>query len=231
MSANNVSFTVQQQEWINNVDNNIKASEAIKGACGRFNVGDVCLMQMNNSSFQKKATGEPVKFQVIHITPEGVAIFQRLNPEGRPEGELLLPPEATHLTYASRIYPPGWDFVQDPDQLDAIMLETEYDPMKAHKDKLRLKSDITKHNKRITVATQYDSDYLAFFKGLKVGDKFWTSIDAQHIVQKVAFKAKGRWFITTTDVNQRQVEHELSGFAYRRLYREQPRSYTREVKK
>jgi hypothetical protein len=109
-------------------------------------------------------------------------------------------------------------------------LQTEFNPTADHKDKLKMFTDINKHNKRVAIKTSHPSGYQNisnFFKSKQPGDKFWTGVDNIFVIQSVQ-KVGREWVIKTTDKNQQTQEFNMSSFLWRRLYKEQPRSFKRE---
>jgi hypothetical protein len=180
-----------------------------------------------DGSVEKGAMNEPNKYKVVYVSPEGIPFLQQLTVGNKPAGEWILPPEADFLRHVYPIsYRADWCFEPDPAQLDAIMLQQEYDPMKEHGDKLQLLTEINKHNKLAAVSTTYTNDILKFFKTLRPGDKFWTGVDKQYVIRSPIVNNKR--FVTV--INPDQQEDTLNIYKFRRLYRKRPRSFSREVK-
>lgn len=229
------NLSTEHQEWVKGIDASIRSILSFKEKCEIYKLGDVCVTRHDNGYVEKNSTGEPMKYQVVHISPLGIPYLQRLTATGKTSGDLYLPPEIDHIrSLHTSSYKPTWQFVQDPAQLDAIMLQQEYAPMKEHKEKLRLQSEINKHNKAITIPTGYfdKAIFFQFLKGLKPGDKFWMGIDKQFVVHQSAFlKHKNQWTITVINPDQQQKELSLESFSDKRLYKAQPRSYSKEVDK
>ena len=229
------SLTHEQRSFTNRIDSFVKKTLAVKEQCANYKIGDVYVMTMNgsNKEVEKNSLGEALKFKVVYISSEGIPFYQQLSARGVPAGELSPVPEALFLMNVNTPYDTYWSFVPDPDQLDAIMLQQEYDPMKQHREKLILKVEIDKFNKKIIVPTSWGQEkiYYSFFKGLQVGDKFWTSPEKQYVVHKRAAKMHGTWSITVVDNDQKELQFDLSHFEHKRVYKERPRSFTQESKK
>lgn len=119
----------------------------------------------------------------------------------------------------------------DPEQLDSILLQQEFDPMAQHAEKSKLFNDINRHNKAVQIPTGYNcyQKILDYFKTRNPGDKFWTSPEKQYVIQSVIKQGK-QWTITTTDMNQATVEFCVANFLHKRLYSDQPRSFAKESK-
>lgn len=236
LKKNNLSladYLIRYGDYINGIDAHVRRTLALKEKLTSYKVGDVFIKEdIDSKSVDKTTTGEPIKFKVVHVTPEGIPYLQRLSSSGVPGGSLELPPEAQYLAGYDYDAEVDWRLVQDPEQLDAIMLQQEYDPTKQQREKQQLQNEINKHNQAVTVSTRYDCGHHAFFKSLKAGDKFWTSVDKQYIVSKVATKGRSnKWYITVVNMDQEEVQFYFEEFMYKRLYRDQPRSFSREVKK
>ena len=224
------------QQLIDNVDAHIRQVLALKDICNTYALGNVYVIESGNPpQAHCNQMGEPDKYQVTHVSPMGMPFLQRLSSNGNPFGDVQLPPEAEGLrwTQLGNVGHDACRFVQDPDQLDAIMLQQEYDPMRQHNDKLKLKLEVNKYNKSILVPTNYRSYkvYTDFLKNLKQGDKFWTSMEKQYVVYAPAQKIKNKWIITVLNPDQQEEELQLSDFANKRLYESKPRSFAKEVQK
>jgi hypothetical protein len=183
--------------------------------------------------------GFPVKYKVVFVSEVGIPYLRKLTAAGNPTGEVHIPPEAEAIyalkrTVSNPVNAYGvlkQRFTPDPDQLDSILLQTEFDPMEQHAEKSKLFNDINKHNKNAQVPTDYTSFNKIgdFFKSKQPGDKFWTSPEKQFVVQSVVKQGK-EWRITATDMNQKTVTFNFSYFMHKRLYKEQPRSFSKESK-
>ncbi len=224
-----------QQQLIDNIDAHIRQTIAVKDICSSYKLGNIYVIERGSyKDIERNHLGEPCKYQVILISPMGIPFLQRLSSTGKPAGgEILVPSEVDGLRYLrlGHIADTSWRFIQDPDQLDAILLQQEYDPMRQYKEKLRLKSEIDKYNKSILVPTSYYNSkvYLSFFKSLKQGDKFWTSVERQYIVYEPASKRHNKWAFTLLDLNQQQQKYLLIDFANKRVYKDRPRSFVKEL--
>ena len=231
--STNTALSNHEQEMVRKADNMMKMCSGVKERCSRYKIGDVYLMECDDKRIEKNSIGEPLKFQIDYISPEGIPFYRQLSAKGISTGALNPVPEAAFLAYANTIFQPNWQFVQDPEQLDAMMLQQEYEPMKQHNEKLHLKVEIDKHNKSITVPTGWycEDTYMGFLKSLQPGDKFWTSPDKQFVVHTPANKGSKWWTITVIDQDQKQIKLKLADLAHKRLYKDRPRSFAREVKK
>lgn len=211
--------------------------ELIKEECSKFKLGDICICKYASGSktvVEKTSLNTVEKYKVVYISKTGVPWFKKLNSKGKVVEEALPIFSLGEMFYSirellnnARKYA---QFVPDPAQLDAILLQEEYDPTEEARKKLKIQAEIHKHNKRITIKTKPNTNEIAkFFQNCKAGDKFWTSMDKQFIIQSIN-KNKGQWDIVTTDINQDTKIFNFSSFLFKRLYSEQPRSFSKESK-
>lgn len=234
------SLSPAQLNEAKQLDKSLRKLANIKDELKNYKLGDIFVLEEwfgdpNNAVVQETHMGFPSKFQVVHISTEGIPYLRKMTSSGNPTGEAFIPPEAVAIN-ALRRFGMNLDnvcqrFVADPEQLDAILLQQEFDPMANHRDKSKLFNEINKHNKNATIPTGPScyNKVADFFKASKPGDKFWTSPDKQYVIQSVVKQGK-QWLITTTDQNQATVEFNISSFLFKRLYKEQPRSFSKESK-
>ncbi len=235
-----MNLTPDQLKIAKDLDNAIRSVSKIREQFKEYRLGDIYLMERcdfyNKSVFHVEETsiGLPAKFKVVYISDEGVPYLRRITKSGNPTGDAWVPPDAITLSLLRCIKDPYAEerfhrFVPDPEQLDAIILQEEFDPMAQHRDKSKLFNEINKHNKSVLVPTNnYEfNKAIVFLKSLVAGDKFWTAVDKQYVVQSVA-KVNNKWNITCTDMNHATVSFNLSHFQGRRLYKAQPRSFAKE---
>lgn len=216
----------------------------LKEECKQYKLNDIYIRQSRygldeDFDVEETALGFPVKYKVVYISPMGVPYLRKITHTGNATGDAFIPGEAPILralmyqaqmgTQQDNAY--NERFVPDPDALDAILLQEEFDPMAAQKEKSKLYNEINKHNKKVQIPTDYKHYHKIgeFFKSLKAGDKFWTSPEKQFIIQSVVKNGK-QWDITATDVNQATVVFNFSRFFHKRLYKERPRSFSKESK-
>lgn len=227
-------LTAAEQQWVANVDAHIDQITKLKESGAAYKVGDIYIIEYNDGHIDLNSLGESPKYKVVAVSKHGVPFLKRMSSRGGLTGPATIIHTASSLQFLTygTYNNTSWKFVPDPDQLDAIMLEEEYDPMKNHNEKLQLQREILDHNKLASVNTKYDGDYIDFLKGLKVGDKIWTSVDKQFVVHTAAaVRGKLGWSMTLIDMDQKEVVVPLKSFSYKRLYRTQPRSFAKEVKK
>lgn len=224
------------------LDKALRRLANIKDELKDYRLGDVFVLKehigdTDSGIVHETHMGFPTKFRVVYISPEGIPYLRKLTSSGNPTGESYIPPEAIAVNALRRLGRLGplnnvnHRFMPDPEQLDCILLQQEFDPMAQHRDKSKLFNKINKHNKNIQIPTDHQSynKIADFFKSRQSGDKFWTSPDKQYVVQSVVKQGK-QWLITATDVNQATVTFNISSFLCKRLYKEQPRSFTKESK-
>jgi hypothetical protein len=240
------SLTAEQLKEAKALDQLLQRLTTISDEMKQYKLGDIYILEEwcrdnpKSISVHKTYTGYPAKYKVVFISPEGIPYLRQLTSTGNPTGEICLPPEIPMLTVLKHLDVIAANaissynqqrFVPDPEQLDAILLQQEFDPMAQHRDKSKLFGEINKHNKSVQIPTDYFSfnKIASFFKSQKAGDKFWTSPDKQFVVQSVV-KAGREWVITATDMNQATVTFNFSSFRNKRLYKEQPRSFAKESK-
>lgn len=249
-------LTPMQLQAANDLDKALEDLKNIKHQLQDYKLNDVYIIEewdpesKKNISVEKTNMGFPVKYKVVHISTEGIPYLRKITPNGNPTGPFHTPPEAAGLNWlkqtcnifndyrisysASANYPrlsQDWRFTLDPEQLDSILLQQEFDPMAQQREKSKLFNEINKHNKRIQVSSSF-ADHpktLEFFKSRQPGDKFWTSPDQQYVVQSVT-KPNKEYVVTCTDMNQKTIEYKVGYFYGRRLYRECPRSFAKESK-
>lgn len=243
MSETNLT-SVQLQES-KRLDKVIRFFRTIQDKMKSYKLNDVYILEVwdnyvsNTVEVELTHTGFPVKYKVVYISPEGIPHLRKLTGAGNPTGEVFFPPEAIILIELIKSgildtpdfinKPINQRFTPDPEQLDAILLQTEFDPMAQHRNKSKLFNDINRHNKKVQIPTDYLSfnKIADFFKSRQPGDKFWTSPDKQYVFQSLVRQSK-EWQITATDVNQTTVTFNFSSFRNKRLYRDKPRSYAKE---
>lgn len=242
------SLTPNQLNNAKKLDKLINELSKLKEEVMQYKLGDVYILEEwysdtpEHVEVQQTNMGFPVKYQVVYISPEGVPYLRKLTSTGNPTGDVLFPPEisglkqlqylAENALYNSVNYPTLCErFVPDPEQLDSILLQTEFDPTAQQRDKSKLFNEINKHNKAIAIPTDYYSYNKIgdFFKSTKPGDKFWTSPDKQYVIQSVT-RIGREWVIKTTDINKATATFNISSFIGKRLYRAQPRSFSKETK-
>lgn len=227
------------------LDDAIRALLNFKESLKDFRLGDVYVLEIhsefdkNDVSIYKNSMGVPVKYKVVYISEEGVPHLRKLNARGKTIGDIYLPYKAYELAtrvgagplYSYAYVDPYMKFVPDPDQLDAILLQQEFNPTAAQSEKQKLFSEINKHNKKITIHTGWSSglpNISNYFKSLKPGDKFWMGFDKVFVFQSLT-KTKKEWQITAVDNMQKTHTFNFSYFQNKRLYREAPRSFTKEA--
>lgn len=236
------SLTADQLKQAKQLDKALKELSKIKESLADYKLDNIYILEGRSlespevTEIDKTHMGFPTKFKVVYISPEGVPYLRKITSAGNPTGESLIPFEAEtlHTLRNHAAYKRDWQsrFIPDPEQLDAILLQQEFDPMAQHRDKSKLYNEINKHNKSITIPTDYNSfNRIAhFFKCKKPGDKFWTGVDKQYIIQSVT-KVGREYQIVCTDMNQATQTFNFNYFSYRRLYKEQPRSFAKESQK
>lgn len=243
--VDNIDITDEQAREIRHMDKTLSAIRDIKDSFVDFKLGDIYIREewynwssVKEARVEKTHMGFPIKYKVVHVSAHGIPYLRRLNPNNKPSGPLFIPPSQLmsimptvqeHLKNDEN--KPTARFLSDPEAMDAILLQEDFKPMASHKETLKLFNEINKHNKRVTVKTDWNhfKNIADFFKNMKPGDKFWTSIDKFYILQKLE-KGSKEWQITTLDSNQKPATFNFSYFHGRRLYSEQPRSFAREKK-
>ena len=238
------TLTAEQLRQAKDLDKTLKKLTSIKEQLAHYKIGDVYIIEeyelydRSKSFVHQTSMGFPKKFQVVHISDSGIPYLRQITGKGNPTGEAVVPPEASAINILKRFHtagstPENWKFIPDPEQMDAILLQTEFDPMEQHREKSKLYNEINKHNKAAAVSTSWASSYKDvsdFFKSRKPGDKFWTSPDKQYVIQSVV-KVGKEYVITATDWNNTTVTFGFSHFHGGRLYKEQPRSFKKESSK
>lgn len=214
---------------------------------GVFNVGDILIEEYiyeNTVRPNTSSTGVIRKFKVVHISKAGVPCIKPLTIKGNTSGCLrLLPRHETILHYGadniSDIEPDKrWRFsakhdfqrfVLDPQQLDNIILGEELDPMADARDHRRIWVDVNRHNQENKINTSKTKIINAFLVTLRPGDKIWTTPDRFYLVQTNITNDVGRPHLTVLTYLQ-EVEHiEAEDLLRRRIYRQPPRSYHKEI--
>lgn len=240
------NLTAEQLREAKELDKTIKQLANIRTAFDQYKLGDVYILEEYDKRdprqvwVDKTHMGFPVKYKVVYVSPEGVPHLRKLTVAGNPTGESHLPPEAAQLNLIRRLGHVnansmiddvhGQRFVPDPEQMDSILLQSEFDPMELHREKTKLFNDINRHNKRVAVPTGWNSfnKIADFFKSKQAGDKFWTAPGKQYVIQSV-LKQGREWEITCTDMNMKTVTFNFSHFQHKRLYKEEPRSFKKEA--
>lgn len=237
-------LTADQLREAKNLDKTLKGLTKIKDAMKQYKLGDIYILEEwdiidpNNIQVQKTHMNFPVKYKVCYISDEGIPYLRKLTSAGNVTGEVFVPPEVESVSILKRFANHNsflgdslrQRFVLDPEQLDSILLQQEFDPMAQHRDKSKLFNEINKHNKNVAICTTWTNGYKNisdFFKAKQPGDKFWTAPNKQYVVQSVA-KVGREYVVTCTDMNQATVTFNFNDFMHRRLYKEQPRSFRKE---
>mgnify|MGYP006921345761 CR=1 FL=1 len=239
------ALTNEQFEKVEELDSVIEGVQNLKEKLAHYQLNSVYLFERidyfnpKNTWVEKTHTGFPTKYKVVYISKTGVPYLRRISVAGNPVGNAFIPPEAlaiqalTNVTKNETLLSGNSivaRFIPDPEQLDAILLQEEFDPMEQHRKKSQLFNEINKHNKSISVRTGSDYNSIAtFFKNLQPGDKFWTSVEKQFVIQSIV-KVNREYVITCTDHNQATVEFRFKDFMYKRLYSAQPRSFRKETR-
>jgi hypothetical protein len=239
-------LTSEQRTEADHVDNIIEQLSNLKDLFKDYKLGDFYILEkfdpLNPKTkwVENTHTGSPVKYKVVYITKSGIPYFRQITRTGNTTGPALTPRELniSALAMVGRSFNPinhgalSQRFVQDPDQLNAILLQEEFDPMAEHAEKSRLFNEINKHNKEAMIPTGWSNleDIKKFFKSLNPGDKFWTSPEKQYIIQSVVKQGR-EYVITATDINKATKTFGFSHFQHKRLYKAQPRSYKKESTK
>jgi len=243
MTKNKTELSKDEQERVKRTDKLIERIVKIQEALESFKLGDVFLRQdcygdpPEDRYIHKNALGFPDKFKIIHVSSAGVPWMKVLNSNGEPTGYLELPDcvEFEAIRYVEDAVKNLNNYaytklIPDPDALDAILLQEEFQPMAPYKEQLTLFKDITKHNKSIAIETSFKPNSVAkFFKSLKPGDTFWTSPVKVYVFQSLRKVARNQQ-ITALNIDQVIQTFNFSYFSYRRLYSAQPRSFAQERK-
>jgi hypothetical protein len=237
------TLTIEQLKKAKELDSIIDGLHHLKEKLGQYQLNSVYIFEHlwpgAEPEVSKGHMGFPKKYKVVHISKMGIPFLRQLSAVGNPVGDAFIPPEAVSVRALEMVseketklmnQPVNGRFVADPGQLDAILLQEQFDPMEAHREKSKLFNEINKHNKRVAVETGNNYQSISnFFKRLQPGDKFWTSVEKQYVIQSVV-KVNREYVITCTDINQATVEFRFSNFMYKRLYSEQPRSFHKETR-
>lgn len=237
------ALTTEQLKKAKELDKIIEGLSKLKEKLGHYQLNGVYIFEHTYANYPsvvtKTSMGFPKKFKVVYISESGIPFLRALSVAGNPVGDAMIPPEAVSVQALFAVnekeqklnnQPVHGRFLPDPEQLDSILLQHEFDPMEAHREKSKLFNEINKHNKSVAVDTGNNYTSIAnFFKSKKTGDKFWTSPDKQYVIQSVV-KVNREYIITCTDINQATVEYRFSDFFYKRLYSERPRSFHKETR-
>lgn len=236
-------LTTEQQDKLDELDSIIEGLRDLKNKLGQYKLDQVYILERLDpfnpkaSYVDKTYTGFPVKYKVVYISKTGIPVLRRISIAGNPTGDCIIPPEALALQALNSVTknetllngtPSLARLVSDPEQLDSILLQEDFDPVEQHRKKSQLFNEINKHNKSIAVRTSNNYNNIAnFFKSKKPGDKFWTSIDKQFVIQSVT-KVNREYVISCIDNNSQIVNFAFKDFMYSRLYSAQPRSFKKE---
>jgi hypothetical protein len=239
MSQEKIELDIFQQDIVRGTDLEFKQLLDIQKELEQFKIGDIYIREVfykyaGSSEIEKTNHNVVAKYKVIHVSPLGIPWLRKIGSNGKLTGnictiqhinDLINGMKRDHSPYGSED-----KFVPDPAQLDAILLQQDFNPVEEAQIKAKLFNEINKHNKRVAINTRPNKpDVADFFKNSKPGDKFWTSPDVFFVIQSVV-KGAGQWIITVLDVNQTTVTFNFSSFNFKRLYREQPRSFAKENK-
>lgn len=234
-----------QIKMVNDLDRALKAMKNVHNEFKDFKLGDVYVQEEwpawnpKQVTLSKNHMGFPYKWKVVHISKEGIPYLRQLNSNGKPTGGIEIPKHSKVTWLAQAFYinqgqqsqhpPETTRFVLDPEALDSILLQQEYEPMANHKEKLKLFNEINRHNKKVQIKTDYNHypKIAEFFKSLKPGDTFWTSPEKGYVLQGLT-KVGREYEILTKDLNGAEKKFKFSSFNCRRLYSAQPRSFSKE---
>jgi hypothetical protein len=238
-----VSLEPEQLRAAKDLDKALRNLTKVRDTLKDYKLGEIYVLQQwypeepEKTIYHETSMGFPAKFQVVHISDEGIPYLRKLTSAGNPAGEAYIPPEAVAVKAIQRFgganIPVHEKFVPDPEQMDSILLQTEFDPMAQHREISKLYNEINKHNKNVSVSSSWQSswkDVSDYFKSRQPGDKFWTSPDKQYVIQSVA-KVGREYVITCSDWNKMTVTFGFGNFHGKRLYKEQPRSFKKESEK
>lgn len=226
---------------------------------GPFKVGDVYIEEYRDTwnlgsnktwHTNKTSRGAARKFLVIHVSKPGYGYMKEINSKGKATGMLRLPHRLETILHFGTDDPTkftySWSFhdqsnshrwVLDPEVLDSILLEQEFDPAAEAKERNALFNEITEHNKRHNLREKY-GNVENWLRHAKVGDVFWSSPDSCYTIQKMTSELLYKWrgdvsvevFVEVLDKNKNVKTFSANQLHYRRTYSAKPRSYTRETK-
>jgi hypothetical protein len=175
----------------------------------------------------------------VYVSATGISFLKEISSAGNYIGSLRLMSHRleTIKRYGSETPTHGYygkytdnRWTLDPGHIDSILLDQPYDPVGDIKVNSKLFADINRHNKAVSIQTRDTNVIRAFFMRLKPGDKFWTSPIKVFVVQTVFKDDVGHWRISALDANNETKLFTAKDLQWKRLYKEQPRSFSAETK-
>jgi hypothetical protein len=222
---------------------------------GDFKLGDILIEEYwrkwsPDRIMQKRTASNAVrKFKVVHVSDSGIPIIRALNARGNPYGGIRMPHRLEVIAEfgadnAAAVAASGsnamWHyrakhethrFVPDLGQLDAILLEHEFDPTEEVREKNSTWKEIRAHNKTHMVDTWNEASIVAFIQSLKPGDKFWHGFTKYYTVEEISTDpSTGQLSVLCTRASGRKATWTQRKFGHSRIYRAEPRSFNKELR-
>lgn len=193
-------------------------------------------MQLKTNSY-----GAPLKYLVVYVSEHGVPFVKQVNKAGNPIGNLFCC-LGNLDTDSFKLFGQKHEFHLDPDYVDSMLLQSEYDPSQLHKTKHEGWKEITEHNKKCKIKTSnlYEIENFLISK-VNVGDVLWRSNVTHWVVQEKLSLSKNeaekltkncsdirKKLVTVLTIkdNKGRIKHVDSySLLYVALYTERPKSY------
>lgn len=231
------------------VDKVYERIKQIDSELEHYKLGDVYILEYMATQWDPTVSYETVshlgtnaKYKCVHVSSAGIPFFRKLNAGGKPTGMAFTPNVVENLT--GTVNYDAWDnddwqllddyqrFVPDPDQLNAILLDEEYNPNGEASVKAKLFNEINRYNKSITIKTNGwngNPQLRDFMQALKPGDTFYMGKAKAYVVQSTHI-GRPAWTVTAKDQSGKEVVFDMNGLSYKRLYKSKPRSFADENK-
>lgn len=178
--------------------------------------------------------GARIKYKVIYVDAHGLPYIKRIDLNGKPSGEMISIYKTRHDYDRNIVYE------LDPHFADALILgdADNYDPMKEYNDSVRVTKEVTEHNQ----VNKLDSREFLYdtIKSFKVGDTVWRSLTHNFtIMEKYSINSKlpvqsssgcDQPAMKVQNTKGEILTLTVGDLHGKNLYRNQPRSLTKELK-
>jgi hypothetical protein len=222
----------EDRQYAEDCDLGAKRIREVMELLPTYKVGDVYLMKLSEEYGGKvqETRGVPHKYRCIFISEVGIPYFRRIDNHGKATGTVVSDVGDIFIN-ASYEYDTS-QMIPDPAQLDAILLNEEFDPVAEQARKAKLYAEIRRHNKSALIqswGSDGERQIHKFFTGLKPGDTFWTGPNSCVVIEAMKPGRNIHEGTVTIKKDGKTRQYSMSFFRYRRLYRVQPRSYKKEA--
>lgn len=216
-----------------------------------FKIGDYIIRYDLEYSFdgkeawqvKKNSYGVPVKYKVITVSESGIPFIRCVDSKGNTHGRLISALDEDSEDYIIDVVYIKYEL--DPDYVDALLLDEEYEPSVLYKTKQQTWKEIATHNKINKIDTHDIKKIIGLFNTLSPGDILYTSSISHYLVHKIEFLTRDEAMkrlpntgvyvpkgknskipvLTVLDKNLATKVITADFFFQKSLYKTRPRSY------